>query len=141
MAKRFETGTGPSQRQLRVGELMRHALADILSRGEVHDPVLQSQVITVPEVRMTADLKLATVFVMPLLGKDGEAVISALARNKRYLRGEMARRTALKFAPDLRFRIDESFETGSRIDAVLGSEAVRRDTAKPEDESEHEDDR
>ncbi len=130
MAKRFDTGSGPSQRQLRVGELMRHGLAEVLSRGEIHDPVLQAHVVTVPEVRMSPDLKIATCFVMPLGGKDQEAVIQALARNKRYLRGELAHRTNLKFAPDLRFRIDESFEEGSRIDRLLESDEVRRDTGK-----------
>lgn len=130
MAKRFDTGSGPSQRQLRVGELMRHALAEVLARGEVHDPVLQQHVVTVPEVRMSPDLKIATCFVMPLGGKDQQEVIQALARNKRYLRGELAHRTNLKFAPDLRFRIDESFEEGSRIDRLLDSDVVRRDTDK-----------
>ncbi|MBN8937950.1 MAG: 30S ribosome-binding factor RbfA [Rhizobiales bacterium] len=127
MAKRFETGSGPSQRQLRVGELMRHALAEVLSRGEIHDPVLAKHVVTVPEVKMSPDLKIATCFIMPLGGKDKEAVIQALAQNKRYLRGELAHRTNLKYAPDLRFRIDESFDEGSRIDRLLDSEAVRRD--------------
>ncbi|KAF0134878.1 MAG: ribosome-binding factor A [Xanthobacteraceae bacterium] len=130
MAKRFDTGSGPSQRQLRVGEIMRHALAEVLARGEVHDPVLQQHVVTVPEVRMSPDLKIATCFVMPLGGKDQQEVIQALARNKRYLRGELAHRTNLKFAPDLRFRIDESFEEGSRIDRLLESDVVRRDIDK-----------
>ncbi|MBY0363081.1 MAG: 30S ribosome-binding factor RbfA [Phreatobacter sp.] len=130
MAKRFDTGTGPSQRQLRVGELMRHALSEVLSRGEIHDPVLQTNVVTVPEVRMSPDLKIATCFVMPLGGKDQQEVIQALARNKRYLRGELAHRTNLKYAPDLRFRIDESFEEGSRIDRLLESDEVRRDVRK-----------
>jgi ribosome-binding factor A len=130
MAKRFDTGSGPSQRQLRVGEIMRHALAEVLARGEIHDPVLQQHVVTVPEVRMSPDLKIATCFVMPLGGKDQQEVIQALARNKRYLRGELAHRTNLKFAPDLRFRIDESFEEGSRIDRLLESDVVRRDVDK-----------
>ena len=130
MAKRCDTGSGPSQRQLRVGEIMRHALAEVLARGEIHDPVLQQHVVTVPEVRMSPDLKIATCFVMPLGGKDQQEVIQALARNKRYLRGELAHRTNLKFAPDLRFRIDESFEEGSRIDRLLESDVVRRDVDK-----------
>lgn len=133
MAKRFDTGTGPSQRQLRVGELMRHALSEVLARGEIHDPVLQTNVVTVPEVRMSPDLKIATCFVMPLGGKDQPEVIQALARNKRYLRGELAHRTNLKFAPDLRFRIDESFEEGSRIDRLLESDEVRRDVQKDDE--------
>ncbi|MFX7052624.1 ribosome-binding factor A, partial [Acinetobacter baumannii] len=81
--------------------------------GEIHDPVLAKHVVTVPEVKMSPDLKIATCFIMPLGGKDKEAVIQALAQNKRYLRGELAHRTNLKYAPDLRFRIDESFDEGS----------------------------
>ena len=134
MAKRFDTGSGPSQRQLRVGELMRHALAEVLQRGEIHDPVLQTHVVTVPEVRMSPDLKIATCYVMPLGGGDQQEVIQALARNKRYLRGELAHRTNLKFAPDLRFRIDGSFDEGSRIDRILDSEAVQRDVRAGEED-------
>lgn len=136
MAKRFDTGSGPSQRQLRVGELMRHALAEVLQRGEIHDPVLQAHVVTVPEVRMSPDLKIATCYVMPLGGGDQQEVIQALARNKRYLRGELAHRTNLKFAPDLRFRIDTSFDEGSRIDRLLDSEAVQRDVRASQTEDE-----
>ena len=136
MAKRFDTGSGPSQRQLRVGELMRHALAEVLQRGEIHDPVLQTHVVTVPEVRMSPDLKIATCYVMPLGGGDQQEVIQALARNKRYLRGELAHRTNLKFAPDLRFRIDGSFDEGSRIDRILDSEAVQRDVRSTEEDGE-----
>src|SRR5438105_9770379 len=88
---------GPSQRQLRVGELVRHALADMLSRGEVHDPVIEAHMITVPEVTMTADLRLATIYVMPLGGRDSNEVIAALDRHKRFLRGEIARQVNLKF--------------------------------------------
>lgn len=130
MAKRFDTGSGPSQRQLRVGELLRHALAEVLQRREIHDPVLETHIVTVPEVRMSPDLKIATCFVMPLGGGDQQAVIQALARNKRYLRGELAHRTNLKFAPDLRFRIDGSFDEGSRIDRLIDSEEVQRDVKK-----------
>src|SRR5438876_11766303 len=101
---------GGSQRQLRVGELLRHALAEMLTRGEVHDPVIEGHLITVPEVRMTADLRLATVYVMSLGGRDAETVVAALERNKKFLRGEVARRVNLKFAPEIRFRIDERFE-------------------------------
>src|SRR5215467_16337169 len=102
--------SGPSQRALRAGEVIRHAIADILSRGEVHDPVIEGHVITVPEVRMSPDLKLATIYVMPLGGEDEKAVLDALERNKRYLRGEIAHRVNMKFAPDIRFRLDERFE-------------------------------
>src|SRR5918999_3716797 len=103
MAKRFEQSAGPSQRQQRVAELVRHALAEVLSRGDVQDDVLTRHVITIPEVRMTPDLKLATAYIMPLGGKDERAVIAALDRNKKLLRQEVARRVNLKFAPDLRF--------------------------------------
>jgi len=120
-------GRAPSQRQLRVGELVRHALAEILQRDEVHDPALAGIVVTVPEVRMSPDLKLATVFFMPLGGRDAEAVAVALERNKSVLRREVARRVELRYAPDLKFRLDTSFDEGSRIDALLRSQAVRRD--------------
>lgn len=131
MAKRFEQTTGPSQRQQRVAELVRHALAEVLSRGDLQDDVLTKNVITIPEVRMSPDLKLATAYVMPLGGKDEDAVIKALDKNKKVLRQEVARRVNLKFAPDLRFRRDESFDEAARIDALLRSERVARDTAKP----------
>src|SRR5262245_58508743 len=93
---------GGSQRQLRVGEQVRHAVADILAHGSVHDADLEGHIITVPEVRMSPDLKLATIYVMPLGGRDTDVVIAALERNKRYLRGEVAQRVNLKFAPDIR---------------------------------------
>src|ERR1700720_2069827 len=92
---------GGSQRQLRVGETVRHAVAEILAHGDVHDPDLEGHIITVPEVRMSPDLKLATIYVMPLGGRDTDKVISALARNKRFLRGEIAHRVNLKFAPEI----------------------------------------
>jgi len=132
MAKRFEQTTGPSQRQQRVAELVRHALAEVLSRGDLQDDVLTRNVITIPEVRMSPDLKLATAYVMPLGGKDEDAVIKALDKNKKVLRQEVARRVNLKFAPDLRFRRDESFDEAARIDALLRSERVARDTGKPD---------
>ncbi|WP_114944184.1 30S ribosome-binding factor RbfA [Microvirga calopogonii] len=143
MAKRFEQTTGPSQRQQRVAELIRHALAEVLSRGDLQDGVLTKNVITIPEVRMSPDLKLATAYVMPLGGKDEDAVIRALEKNKKVLRQEVARRVNLKFAPDLRFRRDESFDEAARIDSLLRSERVARDTAKPaadiaDDDSEQE---
>jgi ribosome-binding factor A len=122
-----KTGRAPSQRQLRVGEVIRHALAEILQRGEVHDPVFEGTVVTVPEVRMAADLKCATVYLMPLGGKNSEEVVAAFDRNKKYLRGEIARRVNLRSAPDLRFRLDTSFEEGARVDAVLRSAEVTRD--------------
>src|SRR5712692_421787 len=127
MAKRFEKASSASQRQLRVGELIRHALADMLTRGEVHDPVLEGHIVTVPEVRVSADLRLATIYVMPLGGRDAKDVIDALERNSRYVRGEIARRVNLKFAPEIRFRIDERFEEAERIEKLLRTPAVQRD--------------
>jgi ribosome-binding factor A len=118
---------GPTQRQLRVGELIRHAMAEMLTRGEVHDPVLEGHLITVPEVRMSADLRVATIYVMPLGGRDESEVVAALDRHKRYLRGEIAHRVNLKFAPDIRFRIDERFDEADRIDKLLRSPDVTRD--------------
>ena len=135
MAKRFEKSSGSSQRQLRVGELVRHALAEMLARGEVHDPVIEGHLITVPEVRMTADLRLATIYVMPLGGRDGTDVLAALERNKRFLRGEIARHVNLKFAPDIRFRIDERFDEAERIEKLLRTPEVQRDLdRKPAEE-------
>jgi ribosome-binding factor A len=125
---------GPSQRALRVGELIRHALSDMLTRGEVHDPVLEGHLITVPEVRMSADLRLATIYVMPLGGRDIEAVIEALDRNKRYLRGEIARQVNLKFAPEIRFRVDERFDEAERIEKLLRTPAVQRDLKREDDD-------
>jgi ribosome-binding factor A len=125
---------GPSQRALRVGELIRHAVAEMLSRGEVHDPVLEGHLVTVPEVRMSGDLKLATIYVMPLGGRDVETVIEALDRNKKYLRGEIAHRVNLKFAPDIRFRVDERFDEAERIQKLLRTPAVQRDLDKPGDD-------
>jgi ribosome-binding factor A len=129
-----EQSAGGSQRQLRVGELIRHELAAMLSRGDVHDPVIEARMITVPEVRMSADLRLATIYVMPLGGHDEEEVLGALDRNKRYMRGEIARRVNLKFAPEIRFRIDERFDEAERIEKLLRTPEVRRDLAGEKDE-------
>ena len=138
MPRRSDPSAGPSQRQQRVAELVRHALAEVLARGDVHDDVLTGHVITIPEVRMSPDLKLATAFVMPLGGRDERPVLEALNRNRKALRTEVAHRVDLKFAPDLRFLRDESFDEAARIDALLRSEKVQRDIAKPGD-SEDED--
>lgn len=127
MRQQNKTGAGPSQRMLRVGELVRHALADALSRGDHIDPVLSGHIITVPEVRMSPDLKIATCFVMPLGGKEIAPVLKALGANARALRMEVARRVELKSVPELRFRKDTSFEEGARIDALLRSPDVARD--------------
>ena len=112
---------------LRVAELIRHACAEVLSRGEINDPVLETHVVTVPRVKMSPDLKLATLFVMPLGGKDATDVIKALDRHRAFLRGEIARKVNLKFAPDIRFKVDDSFDNAAKIDALLNSDKVRRD--------------
>lgn len=131
MTKQPDT-KAPSQRQQRVGELVRHALAEVLQRGDVQDPVLSRHPVTVPEVRMSPDLRLATAYIMPLGGRDERPVLEALERNRKLLRQEVARRVRdLRYAPELRFRRDDTFDEASRIDAILNSEQVRRDTAKP----------
>jgi ribosome-binding factor A len=133
--QKSSAGSG-SQRQLRVGETVRHAVAEILAHGNVHDPDLEGLIITVPEVKMSPDLKLATIYVMPLGGRDTDKVITALARNKKFLRGEVAHRVNLKFAPDLRFRIDDRFEEAERIEKLLRTPEVRRDLAPDSDDDE-----
>src|SRR5260370_5781488 len=129
MSRSHHSGTQPSQRMLRVGELVRHVMAEILSRGVIADPVLETHVITIPEVRMSPDLKLATVYVMPLGGLDIKKVVEALERHKKVLRTELAHKVNLRYAPDVRFRVDESFEASSRIDRLLDSPEVKRDLA------------
>ena len=119
---------GGSQRQLRVGELVRHALAEMLTRGDVHDPVIEGHMITVPEVRMTADLRLATIYVMPLGGRDAEAgARRASSATRNSCAREIAHRINLKFAPDIRFRVDERFAEAERIEKLLRSPEVQRD--------------
>jgi len=122
-----DKGKGPSQRQLKVGELIRHAITEIFARGDLHDDVLARYSLTVPEVRMTPDLKLATVFVLPLGGEGAEDVVAQLEKHKRFLRGALARRINLKFMPEIRFKIDTSFEVSRRIDELLASPTVARD--------------
>jgi ribosome-binding factor A len=122
---------GPSQRVLRVSELIRHAAADILARGDIDDPALAKQVVTIPLVKMSPDLKLATLYVMPLGGKGAEKTIAALERNKKMLRTQIAHRINLKFAPDLRFMVDDSFDARAKIDALLRSPEVARDLQPP----------
>ncbi|HEX5868281.1 MAG TPA: 30S ribosome-binding factor RbfA [Beijerinckiaceae bacterium] len=138
MPKRFESSAGPSQRQQRVAELVRHALAEVLQRGDIQDDVLAGHVITIPEVRMSPDLRLATAYVMPLGGRDEGPVLEALNRNRKALRTEVAHRVNLKFAPDLRFLRDESFDEAARIEALLRSEKVQRDVNKPADATDEE---
>jgi ribosome-binding factor A len=138
MPKRFDSIAGPSQRQQRVAELVRHALAEVLARGDIQDDVLAGHVITIPEVRMSPDLKLATAYVMPLGGRDERAVLEALTRNRKALRTEVAHRVNLKFAPDLRFLRDETFDEAARIDALLRSEKVQRDVSRTDDGADEE---
>jgi len=135
MSRSDPKSVSPSHRLERVAESIRHALAEILARGDVPDPLLDRQVVTIPAVRMSPDLKLATVTVMPLGGKDAEKTLAALALHKKELRTLVARRVNLKFAPDLRFTLDETFEAQSRIDALLRTPEVARDL-RDDDETE-----
>lgn len=125
--KSNETPEGRSVRLLRVGEQVRHTIADILMRGDVHDETLASHLVSVTEVRMSPDLRHATVFVKPLLGTDQEAVLKALRTNTAYLQGEVARRVNTKYAAKLKFLIDDSFDEGDRIGALLRKPDIARD--------------
>ncbi|MEP2640854.1 30S ribosome-binding factor RbfA [Roseobacter sp.] len=134
---KFHDGPGPSQRQLRVGELIRRSLSEVLARGDVHDPDLNRMSITVGEVRTSPDLRIATAYVLPLGGQGQGEVISLLARNKGELRRMVSKKLALKFAPDLRFQLDETFDRMDETREMLGRDDVRRDTEK-DDPEEHE---
>jgi ribosome-binding factor A len=127
-----EPSEGPSVRVLRVGEQVRHVLSEILARGDVHDDVLTNHPVSVTEVRMSPDLRHATVFVKPLLGRDEEAVIKALRTNTAYLQREVAHRIRMKYAAKLKFLPDESFDEASHIDALLRDPKVARDLGEPE---------
>ncbi|TNF21805.1 MAG: 30S ribosome-binding factor RbfA [Rhodobacteraceae bacterium] len=128
MAKnRTQGGQGPSQRQLRVGELIRRTLSEVLMRGEVHDPDLNRFSITVGEVRLSPDLRIATVYVYPLGGEGGDAVIDLLARNKGELRRLVNKQLTIKHSPDLRFRMDETFDRMDETRRLFAQDAVRRD--------------
>jgi ribosome-binding factor A len=131
--RRNETSEGRSVRLLRVGEQVRHVLSELLQRGDVHDATLQSHLVSITEVRMSPDLRHATVFVKPLLGQDEEAVIKALRQNTAYLQREVAQRVRTKFAAKLKFLPDESFDEGSHIDRLLRSEHIAQDLG-PENE-------
>ncbi len=120
---------GPTQRMLRVGEMIRHELASMLSRGDIHDDVLAATPVTIPEVRMSTDLKLATVYVMPLGGLKVDEVVAALNTHKKYIRSVIAKAINLKFAPDVRFKHDATFDEATRIDRLL--DKVRSDLEKP----------
>ncbi len=129
MSRSSSKSHAPTHRLERVGELIRHAVAEILARGDMPDAALDRHPVTVPVVRMSPDLKLATVVVMPLGGRDAAATLDALNRHKKELRTLIAHRVNLKFAPDLRFVLDSSFEAQERIDALLKSPVVARDLA------------
>ncbi len=128
-----ESPEGRSVRLLRVGEQVRHALSEILMRGDVHDETLASHSVSITEVRMSPDLRHATVFVKPLLGADEEEVLKALRTHVRYLRGEVSRRVNTKYAAALKFLADESFDEGSRIDRLLREPVVARDLGGDEE--------
>jgi ribosome-binding factor A len=128
--------TGPSQRMLRVGELVRHALAAMFARGEIEDDALRGSVITVPEVRMTPDLKIANAYIMPLGGQHAEEIVAALNRHRKFVRGRVAPQINMKYAPEIRFYVDDTFEEASRIDSILRSEKVQRDLGDDDGETE-----
>ena len=118
---------GPTQRQLRVAEIIRHAIADILTRGQIADPDLDGVVITVPEVRISPDLKNATALVMPLGGRDTKKVMAGLERSRKWFRGQIARRVNLKYAPDISFRLDTRFDDDDAVTQMLHRPEVARD--------------
>jgi ribosome-binding factor A len=124
---RSKNETGPSQRMLRMSELVRHALAEMFARGDVHDPVLETHTITIPEVVMTPDLRHATAYVMPLGGKDKSKIIEALNKHKKFMRGVVAKKIEAKFVPELHFRLDERFDRAEKIDELLRRPEVARD--------------
>ena len=129
------SGSGPSQRQLRVGEQVRHALSDVLARGEVIDDVITSTVISISEVRMSPDLKIATAYVSPLGAKDGQAVIKALAQNAKFIRGRVSPALRqMRSMPEFRFRLDTSFDNMAKIDELLRSPEVVRDLDREDGE-------
>ena len=140
-SKRSPTDQGPTQRQLRVGELIRRTLADVLNRAEIHDPDLNRMSITVGEVRTSPDLKVATAFVLPLGGKDADEAIVALNRNRSELRRLVAKHMTLKFAPDLRFMIDETFDRMDETRRLFADERVRRDIERDDVEQQDDDPR
>ncbi len=136
---RFHTGPGPSQRQLRVGELIRHRLSELLLRAEVHDPDLNRHSITVGEVRTSPDLKVATAYVLPLGGHDAEEALAALRRNSAELRHLVAKAMTLKYAPQLRFVLDETFDRMDDTRRLLSEDRVRRDVEQDGDQDGDED--
>ncbi|HVW73589.1 MAG TPA: 30S ribosome-binding factor RbfA [Rhizomicrobium sp.] len=124
---------GPSQRQLRVGEMLRHALADILRENDIRDPELDGVSVTITQVKPSPDMRYATVYCEPLGGENAKEIVAALNRHKGFLRGEMGHRIAMKFTPDLRFVEDQSFAEAEKIETILKSPEVQRDLAAPDD--------
>jgi ribosome-binding factor A len=133
--KKDHKPAGPSQRMLRVGELVRHALAAMFARGDIEDEALAGAVVTVPEVRMTPDLKIANAYVMPLGGAHADEIVAALNRHRKFIRGRVAPLINLKYAPEVRFFVDDTFEEAGRIDALLRSDKVKRDLDTDSDET------
>ncbi|KIN63172.1 Ribosome-binding factor A [Sulfitobacter noctilucicola] len=129
---KFHEGAGPSQRQLRVGETIRRALSEVLARGDVHDPELNRMSITVGEVRTSPDLKIATAYVLPLGGEGQDDLLKLLARNKAELRKQVAQKLTLKFSPDLRFQLDQTFDQMDETRRMLSQDIVRRDADAPD---------
>lgn len=129
---------GPSQRQLRVGEMLRHALAEILGRNEIRDPDLDGVSVTITQVKPSPDMRYATVYCEPLGGENAKAIVAALNKHKGFLRGEMGHRIAIKFTPELRFVEDESFAEALKIETILKSERVSRDLAAGDEDGEDE---
>ena len=125
--RRQQGQKGPTQRQLRVGEIIRHAFADMLMRSEIADPAFDGHNVTITEVRVSPDLRNATVYALPFGSDNADALKAALLRHQRYLRGELAKRIDLKYVPTLSFEIDETYENAQRVDAILRSPEVRRD--------------
>ncbi len=130
---------GPSQRQLRVGEALRHALAEVLARNEIRDPDLEGVSVTVTQVKPSPDMRYATVYCEPLGGQNGKEIVAALNRHKGFLRGEMGHRLTMKFTPDLRFVEDESFAEAQKIETILKSERVSRDIAAGDEDEDSDD--
>lgn len=135
MGKNTYEGSGPTQRQLRVGETIRRALSEVLARGDVHDPELNRLSITVGEVRTSSDLKLATAYVLPLGGEGKDEVLKLLARNKGELRKQVGKKLTLKFSPDLRFQLDHTFDQMDETRRMLAQDVVRRDADAPDTEN------
>ena len=130
---KFHNGPGPSQRQLRVGELIRRTLSEVLARGEVHDPDLNRIPITVGEVRTSPDLKIATAFVLPLGGKNRDEALEILRRNRSEIRRAVSKQMTLKYTPEIRFVLDETFDRMDETRRLLSEDTVARDVAAPDD--------